>query len=58
VVADNGHGLDSRKQPVGADGIANMEERMKTLGGTCEISSESQNGTTVRFRAPLPGRLL
>jgi signal transduction histidine kinase len=58
VVADNGNGLNSREQPAGADGIANMEERMKSLGGSCGISSESQKGTTVRFQAPLPGRLL
>jgi signal transduction histidine kinase len=58
VVADNGHGLNSGAQRVGADGMANMEERLKALGGTCEISSEREKGTTVRFRAPLPGKLL
>jgi signal transduction histidine kinase len=58
VVADDGHGLDSRERQSGADGIANMKERLKALGGVCEISSASDQGTTVRFQAPLPGRLL
>ncbi len=58
VVVDNGHGLDSRKHEAGADGIANMTERLKSIGGVCEISSEPNKGTTVRFQAPLPQRML
>jgi signal transduction histidine kinase len=58
VVADNGHGLATRTRQAGADGIANMKERLKSLGGECEISSVSEQGTTVRFQAPLPGSFL
>ncbi len=58
VVADNGHGLESRKREAGEDGIANMKERLKSLGGVCDIKSEGQTGTTVRFEAPLPRKLL
>jgi signal transduction histidine kinase len=57
VVADNGRGFDSRERQAGADGVANMKERLKSLGGSCEISSEKRKGTTVRFEAPLPKRL-
>jgi signal transduction histidine kinase len=57
-VADNGHGLDAGKRDVGADGIANMKERLTALGGECEISSGKEKGTAVRFRAPLPRRML
>ena len=57
-VADDGHGLDLHVRQVGSDGIANMNERMKSLGGECEISSDTQNGTSVKFRAPLPGKFL
>lgn len=57
VVADNGQGLDSRGREAGADGIANMRERLKLLGGTCDITSENLKGTTVHFEAPLPRRL-
>lgn len=58
VVVDNGSGFDLREQRAGADGVANMKERLKALGGHCEISIEAQRGTTVRFEAPLPKRLL
>lgn len=58
VVADNGHGLNPGKREAGADGIANMTERLKTIGGVCEISSDGRTGTTVRFQAPLPKRML
>lgn len=53
-VSDNGHGIDPRQRQVGEDGIANMDERMKSLGGVCEVISDAQNGTTIQFRAPLP----
>jgi signal transduction histidine kinase len=58
VVADNGRGFEAKEQRAGADGMANMKERLKSLHGSCEISSETQKGTTVRFQAPLPKRLL
>jgi len=57
-LADNGRGFNSRERQSGDDGLANMKERLKSLGGVCEITSEIQKGTTVRFEAPLPKRLL
>jgi signal transduction histidine kinase len=57
-LADNGRGFDLQAHQSGNDGLANMNERMKSLGGTCEIKSEIQKGTTVRFLAPLPKKLL
>lgn len=56
-VSDDGHGFDPHNQPPGHDGIANMKERLKSLGGQCEITSGAQ-GTTVCLRASLPGRFL
>jgi len=58
VVADNGRGFDAQQQRAGADGVANMKERLKSLRGGCEISGGPDKGTTVRFAAPLPKRLL
>jgi signal transduction histidine kinase len=52
-VADDGRGLDARPGTAGSDGIANMNERMQSIGGTCEIKSDAQQGTMVRLRAPL-----
>lgn len=58
-LADNGCGFNARQHPKpGDDGLVNMNERLKSLGGECEIISEAQKGTTVRLRAPLPQNFL
>jgi signal transduction histidine kinase len=57
-LADNGRGFDLKSRAAGRDGLANMQERLQALGGHCEIVSTPPQGTTVRFRAPLPRRLL
>jgi signal transduction histidine kinase len=54
VVADNGRGIESGQPEAGADGLINMRERLRAMGGSCEIQSEPGQGTTVRLRAPLP----
>lgn len=56
-LADNGRGLNLSATATGSDGLANMKERLKTLGGDCEIATNPNSGTTVRFSAPLPERL-
>ncbi len=53
-VADDGRGIDRAERHAGSDGIANMNERLKSIGGTCEILGGAGQGTTVKFRAPLP----
>ena len=57
-LADNGRGFDSPARQAGDDGLANMQERLQSLEGDCQIVSDVQKGTTVRFEAPLPKRLL
>lgn len=57
-VADNGQGIDHAERHAGSDGIANMKDRLKSIGGTCEILGGVGLGTTVRFRAPLPKNYL
>jgi len=57
-VADDGHGMDDAPPASGNDGIANMNERLKAIGGECLIQSDKQKGTTVTFRAPLPRKNL
>ncbi|MGA2176844.1 MAG: ATP-binding protein [Verrucomicrobiota bacterium] len=57
-VADNGRGFNLSERQAGNDGLVNMKERLKTLGGGCDIVSDAKTGTTVRFSAPLPERLL
>jgi signal transduction histidine kinase len=58
AVADDGHGVSSAERKAGDDGLANMHERLRALGGSCEVQSDPKNGTTVRFEAPLPRALL
>jgi len=57
-VTDNGCGIDASERLAGSDGLINMNERLKTLGGVCEIKSDPKNGTTVRFSVPLLERPL
>jgi signal transduction histidine kinase len=57
-VSDDGHGFNPGNRQAGDDGIANMKERLKSLDGRCEITSNAQEGTTVCLRASLPKRLL
>lgn len=57
-LADNGRGIDGHERQAGDDGLANMNERLKSLGGGCEIIGNKEDGTTVRFSAPLPTKFL
>ncbi len=57
-LADNGQGFQLRGYKAGDDGLANLKERLKALGGDCTIVSGLGQGTTVRLSAPLPQRLL
>jgi signal transduction histidine kinase len=51
MVKDNGRGL----QPSGrnGDGLRNMQDRLQSIGGTVDFSSEPGSGTTITFRLPL-----
>ena len=54
-LTDGGSGFDPGERKAGSDGLINMEERMKNLGGECTIKSEPGKGTTVRLQVPLEG---
>jgi signal transduction histidine kinase len=53
IVSDDGCGIMPGKLEAGADGLANMRQRMDLLGGTCEIESEQNKGTIVRLQAAI-----
>ncbi len=57
-VHDNGKGFAATTLPAGSDGLENMRERLKKIGGICVISSSDQAGTEVYFTAPLPENIL
>ena len=50
TVTDDGLGLDPR-EPVG-NGLRNMRHRAQNLGGTCEYSTPTHGGLTVRWSVP------
>jgi ligand-binding sensor domain-containing protein/signal transduction histidine kinase len=52
VIADDGRGFDHASDPVGADGLRNMRQRMEAIGGRCLI--ESRSGTSVLVFLPWP----
>jgi signal transduction histidine kinase len=52
-VEDNGGGFVADAPPPGADGLTNIRERLRRLGGSCEIVSAPNQGTKVTLRLPL-----
>jgi signal transduction histidine kinase len=56
-VKDSGRGIPKEKQnmnPSGGVGIRGLQERLRLLGGSLQISS-SEKGTTVTALLPMPG---
>jgi signal transduction histidine kinase/ligand-binding sensor domain-containing protein len=53
AAAHNGAPIES---PAGHYGLTGMRERAAAIGGTLEVTSEPGAGTTVRMRAPAPGK--
>jgi signal transduction histidine kinase len=53
AAGNNGTPLTS---PPGHYGLTGMRERAAAVGGTLEVTSEPGAGTTVRMRAPAPGK--
>jgi len=56
AIHDNGQGMNPGANQPGSshDGLAGMRDRLAHLGGTCLITSQAGQGTTVEFRIPLP----
>lgn len=57
VIDDDGHGFSTTGAAPAGDGLANLRARLAALGGTCEIASKCERGTTVRLRVPLEASL-
>jgi signal transduction histidine kinase len=51
-VADDGTGLDPARSRPGA-GVANMQDRLATVGGTLRVESAADRGTKVVGAIPL-----
>jgi len=63
LISDNGNGFiaaaaeTNGKTKRTGHGLVNMRERLRAIGGRCEISSEPGQGTTVRFVMSLQGSM-
>ena len=58
-VADNGTGFNPASVGESGNGLRNMERRVASLGGYCQIDSQPGGGTRVRLSVPIlpsPGR--
>lgn len=53
AVQDNGKGFDPTLANSERNGMRNMTERMKDLGGTCRMTSEPGKGCRVEFSIPV-----
>ncbi|OYV06882.1 MAG: hypothetical protein CFE26_03935 [Verrucomicrobiales bacterium VVV1] len=53
IVADHGFGFDPDLAARG-NGLNNLGNRMKKLGGTCDIHARPGEGTTIVLECPLP----
>ncbi len=56
TVEDDGVGFDCSQSPADTEqnGLANMQQRMREIGGTCTIDSAAGRGTRVVFALPWP----
>lgn len=54
VVDDNGKGFDFEKADASRNGLTNMVDRMKEVGGECRIVTRPGSGCRVEFQVPLP----
>jgi len=52
-ITDDGRGFNPEHFPAG-DGLDNLRQRMRELGGECRIASNPAGGTTVILLLPLP----
>jgi signal transduction histidine kinase len=52
TVEDDGRGFDLTQSSGRRNGLANMQERLKEVGGECTIESEPGKGCRVRFMLP------
>jgi signal transduction histidine kinase len=54
IVEDNGVGFDLEMADSVRNGLTNMTDRMKEVGGRCQLASKPGAGCRVEFQVPLP----
>lgn len=58
VVEDNGSGFDLERIDPERNGVVNMTEGMREVGGRCRITTSSGAGCQVEFQVPLPRQVI
>ena len=53
TISDNGSGFEEPAETIGADGLANMRNRLEQIRGTCTRQSAPGRGTSVEMRVPM-----
>jgi signal transduction histidine kinase/ligand-binding sensor domain-containing protein len=53
-VEDDGPGFDPAAEHAGGRGLENMRDRLRAIGGQCEVASRAGRGTRVSFILTLP----
>jgi signal transduction histidine kinase len=53
TIADDGTGADEFSRP-GGNGVSNLAERARSLGGDATVESVAPHGTRVEWRVPTP----
>jgi signal transduction histidine kinase len=53
-VEDNGRGFNGAPPGPGADGLGNMSQRLKEIGGECQVRSLVGQGTGIEIELPWP----
>lgn len=54
AITDNGRGFAADRAHPGGDGLVNMRERLRQVGGSLRLESAPDRGTTITMEAPLP----
>ena len=54
AITDNGRGFAADRAHPGGDGLINMRERLRQIGGTLQLESTPGHGTAITMEAPLP----
>lgn len=52
-IDDDGRGFDQQLRRAGGQGLRNIEERARALGGEMSVTSSAGEGTTIEVRLPL-----
>ena len=54
LLTDNGRGFDPAQKASAGDGLDNLDQRIRLIGGRCQIESAVGRGSVVRITLPLP----